>query len=62
MEITRKQFLTDWVRYILIAVIAIISGMALHKNTRSGTSGCPPGSICRGCNKAGSCNEQGRGD
>jgi hypothetical protein len=56
MDLTRKQFLNNWMRYLLMAIIAVISGVALFKGRHADADNCPPGNVCQGCGKAKQCS------
>ena len=58
MNTSRKQFLSMMVRYMLLALIAFVSGLALLKSSNAHAGSCPPGNVCQGCNKAKTCTEK----
>ncbi len=47
-------------RYLLMAIIAVISGVALLKSRHADAEDCPPGNVCQGCGKAKQCSLPGK--
>ncbi|MFO7999009.1 MAG: hypothetical protein R6U86_08535 [Bacteroidales bacterium] len=53
--IDRRTFLTQWVRLILFAIIAVVSGLAFFRGRSEASVDCPAGNQCQGCGKASQC-------
>lgn len=51
----RREFITTWIRYLLLALLGAVSIIALVKSKGGENSACAPGSLCSSCNKLKGC-------
>ncbi len=51
----RRKFFHEMIRYLILAVIGIVSGAALIKGRNVQAENCPPDMICQGCRKVKEC-------
>ena len=52
----RRDFFTIWVRYLLLALLGVISLTAWLKSRDAVNTDCIAGNLCSSCGKAGGCN------
>jgi hypothetical protein len=51
----RRKFFTELVRYLILALIGVVSGAALIKSRKVQPGSCPPDIICQKCSKVKEC-------
>jgi hypothetical protein len=51
----RREFISTWVRYLLLILMGSVSAIALLKNRGKDNSDCLAGSQCGKCNKSAGC-------
>ena len=52
----RRKFFEKIIRYVILAVIGIVSGAAMIKGRNVQAGSCPPDMICQSCRKVSECN------
>ncbi len=51
----RREFINIWIRYLLLALLGVVSIFALIKSKDSEAAACAPGNLCASCNKIKGC-------
>jgi hypothetical protein len=51
----RREFITIWIRYLLLALLGAISIIALVNRKEAENNSCIPGNLCSSCNKYKGC-------
>ncbi len=51
----RRKFFEEIIRYVILAIIGIVSGAALIKGRNVQAGSCPPDMICQRCRKVSEC-------
>ena len=52
----RRDFINIWIRYLLLALLGIISITAWLKSRDADNKDCIAGNLCNSCGKAAGCN------
>jgi hypothetical protein len=52
----RREFITTWIRYLLMALLGMVSIVALVKSQNPENEDCIAERLCNTCGKASSCN------
>jgi hypothetical protein len=52
----RRDFITIWIRYILLALLGAVSAFAIIKKQGATSINCTAGNLCRSCSKSSGCN------
>jgi hypothetical protein len=52
----RRDFITIWIRYLLLALLGAVSVFAIIKKQGPAGTICTAGNLCRTCSKASGCN------
>lgn len=52
----RRDFITIWIRYLLLALLGVISLTSWLKSRDAENTDCIAGNLCSSCGKAGGCN------
>jgi hypothetical protein len=56
MHMHRREFITIWIRYLLLALLGAVSVFAMIKKQGPASKSCTAGNLCRSCSKASGCN------
>jgi hypothetical protein len=51
----RRTFISQWIRLLIIALLAAVSGLAFFREREGATTDCPAGQLCQGCSKTRQC-------
>jgi len=52
----RRDFITTWLRYLLLVLLGAVSIIALFKSKGADNTGCPSGNLCSSCQKLKGCS------
>lgn len=55
MMLDRRTFISQWIRLLLVALLALVSGMAFFREREGASTACPAGQLCQDCGKARQC-------